>query len=258
MRNDMLKVITEPARRGVRYYSTLRNEYRAAKNFVLDDDLEVDDIWCGRILPMRAKTVGYDGKEANYTVNPLLRFLHSQLGKNWDDIYSQISSIKSDLGRRYDIKRMIGWNVETNTFIEDGEIYYSCKYHGPRLINNTADQLYVHPITNVLCISTGLSYKTIWRNRQKEKKTETAKTHKIVSKDLQFHKIDGNWYRVKVQPFDWTKDVSNYDVFGSILTQRWYNKWDLARACMEKYGAHVTAVEKQAASKKDIRRYKLS
>ena len=42
MRNDLEKVLTERARWGVSYYRNLPNEYRKAKRFKLDEELEVD------------------------------------------------------------------------------------------------------------------------------------------------------------------------------------------------------------------------
>jgi hypothetical protein len=256
----MLKLITEPARRGVGYYRTLRNEYRAAKHFTLDEDLNVDDIWSARVQPMRAKTIGYDGKESSCNPNPLKRFLYSQVGKNWDETFSQISSINNKLSRHYDIKKMVGWFVETNTFIEDDEIYYSCRYHGARSLSDAYDQLYVHPVTHVLCISSGESYKS--RNKQKaeNKKIELNKVRRIVNREIQFHKVDGNWYRVKVRPIDFSVEKISVDVLGSISDINYFrfSIYDIARSAINKYGFEAIAVEKRAASNKEIRNFKLN
>ena len=271
MRQDTLKIINEPARRGVRYYSTLPNEYRRAQHFKLinsdDGELDVTDEFCARVLPMRCKRISWECKERNYTTNPIKRFLQSRIGCNWNVIYSEICSVLSRaIGNKVgysSVSDLLFRFVEINTYLgADGKIYCNDSHRSDQLIG--FGDFYVDPHTKILCQDNGETYKATLRRRIAERKAEAEKTRVIINEKFQFHKLNGNWYRVY---FDKVPDhvyaVKHHylilDALGQLSVARGLqNHWDINTALTYKYGSVIWAVHKEAASKTDIRKHKLS
>jgi hypothetical protein len=268
MRNDMRKVVNEPARGGVGYYRDLPNEYRKAKRFKLitldDGTVDVEDNYSARVQPMRAKSVGWDGKDRNYTTRPILRFLRSRVGKNWNDVYSEICRVFSNGVRGnhcgyLSAGQLIERHVNTHTYVEDGEICFNTDWGTAGLrINDTVDELYVHPITGVLCVSnTRETWKAASRRRAAERRAEEAKTRVVINKTRQFQKIGDVWFRVEL-----TDDIPSIayammhprDAVGYFeKSSRFY----LNHLLVQRYGGVLWAVRKETASKADIRRHNL-
>lgn len=82
----MDKVLVEKARRGGnKFRSKTVGAYRHSKKM----DEFVGE---GTHSKSTSKIVGWERKELNENLNPLKRFLHSRIGKKWDDVYSEICS----------------------------------------------------------------------------------------------------------------------------------------------------------------------
>ena len=140
MRDDMFKVIVERPRRGVGYYRTLPNEYRAAKRFKLstyctpDDtgwEYDVDDEFnVSTKMPMRSKKIGYEGKELNENLKPLYRYIDKQVGRLWNDVYSEIcANLDTGSTVKQHVRDHIPDHVAIKTFIGgNGEAYSVSKY----------------------------------------------------------------------------------------------------------------------------------
>ena len=143
MRHDMFKVVGERPRRGVGYYRTLPNEYRAAKRFKFNDELDVDDEYCSTKLPMRNRNLGWDGKETNENLQPLRRFLTKQVGRPWNDVYAEICSTpgvndwkKPAHQRPRRIRDYVDGYVNVKTYrTDDGQLWAAGKY-GPTPIGH--------------------------------------------------------------------------------------------------------------------------
>lgn len=125
MRDDMFKVIVERPRRGVGYYRTLRNEYRAAKHFKIDHDFMVDDEYCSSKQPMRSRHIGWDGKSFSENLNPLRRYLKRQVGRCWNDVYSDIcKNLDTGSTVKQHVRDHLKDYVSTKTYRdEDGEVW---------------------------------------------------------------------------------------------------------------------------------------
>ena len=257
MRNDMSKIMTEPARRGVRYYGDLPNEYRRAKTFKLDDDLEVNDEFCNHVLPMRSKRVGWDGKDKNYTTRPIKGFFLHAVGRKWNDVYSELcAALKNSISARSFLRDIsVSWiGVELNTYVgEDGNIYFNDKYRADQPIENA--DFYVDPRDGILYHNGGSSYNSRYKKSAAEREAAKEVWRRKVNNTFQFHKIDGNWYRVYLGP----SSDNGCDALGmNMSTNRW-NHWDEKRNLFNKYGINgVWAIRKEAASKRDIRKHNLN
>lgn len=151
MRKDMCKLICERPRRGVRFYRNLPNEYRKAKRFKLNEDLECLDIYSGvSKLPMKSKTLGWDRKEFNDYLRPLWRFIDKQVGRLWDDVYSEIcENINLDSTTRRHVREHVDRHVIVHvTFNEHGDPCSRNGYYGLRELHKGA--LYKDPTDGIL------------------------------------------------------------------------------------------------------------
>lgn len=211
MRTDMLKVVTEPGRRGGG--QSIHNEYRLAKKFKLDENLEVNDEYCHTVLPMRCKRLGWDGKVRSYNTNPVNRFLRSNVGKKWDDVYSEICKVfKYDHKVGYSACReFLTWCVE-ETYLADDGVVYARSWRGSSPIEESHDTLYIDPRDGILKLSTGESYKARNKRRRAEKQAaEAVDPDSYDIKDVagsvieRLRRIDGTWFRV------WDEDVTHWD-----------------------------------------------
>lgn len=267
MRNDMAKIVSEPAKRGVGYYRTLNNEYRKAKTFKFDEDLNVTDEFCVNVLPMRSKRISWEGKEHSYAYRTIRRYTRSQVGKVWDDVYSEIcKKFRTEAAKALDMKTLFADEVEQKTWVEDdGKIYY--RGWGGRMCcaEEECNTLYVDPRTGILCISNGDSYRIKQKNREKERNEEAIAWRKIVCEKFQFHKVDGNWFRVILGEI--TSEMVGKrmyvsgDALGSfdVKPKMYYEYYSFRHHLYFKYGAwNLWAIKKESASKADIRRYKLN
>lgn len=157
MRNDMNKVITECYRVGDKTkYSRIRSRLKA-RDRNTDIVQESDDEGCDsdkkisggkELLPMRSpyKRMGRGGKEFGENLGPLKKFLGSQVGKKWDDVWSEIcQNLKS--GKTIDdhVKEHIRWEVAIDTYMEDGTVFKK-----PSGLSIYQGKLYVHPVSGVL------------------------------------------------------------------------------------------------------------
>lgn len=72
-----------------------------------------------------------DRKILNENLNPLKRFLHSQVGKKWDNVFSEISeNIKTDSAVQKHVKDHIWDFVFKNIIIEDKKVFAQRRYYG--------------------------------------------------------------------------------------------------------------------------------
>lgn len=246
MRADMFKVIVERPRRGVGYYRTLHNEYRAAKKFKLDEDLEVVDEFCGTKLPMRSRRLHWDFKQLNENLNPLRRYLEKQVGRPWNDIYSEVSKNLSPTSTvkqhvRDHLRDFVDFNVHLG---EDGN-YWTCgRWGGVRRVGG--GDLFVDP-AGVLRLCDGLTNRQLWREAIAERQRAAAKTIRKISNELSYYKINGIWFRVEFAPLP--KEYSRYarDILGTPYGDGRY-----------KYHAEVIAVSRFSASKVEILKFALN
>lgn len=187
----------------------------------------------------------------------LTRFLVSNRGRPWDEVYSEIcqsADYRHIDGHR--LREAIGFIVEQNcTVNEHGEI---CDSTGGSFAR-WRRQLYVHPETK----------KLEWHGMQKRwRKKVPIKTVFEVDGQL-FHKhSDGNWYRVEMRE---VQRINRYYYEVTSITDAFQADhsgkrpfpfyWDSIRMLTDKYGISPDGnawycVKKQSASSKEIKKLK--
>ena len=148
MRPDMKKIVVERPRGG----SRVRNQkFGARLRYIEDHDYEDQ--------PKKAR--GFEsyhdgwGKEFTDVLNPLVRFLRSNVGRPWDKVYSELSA---NLDKRKTTGRHICQHVEQmverECYVDEyGKVRYS-RYRGYIFGGGDDQQVrgyYVHPRTGLLC-----------------------------------------------------------------------------------------------------------
>ncbi|QSJ15335.1 hypothetical protein JYQ62_26285 [Nostoc sp. UHCC 0702] len=170
-------------------------------------------------------------------LGPLRRFLRSQVGQPWNDVYSELC-------QRLDTKTMAGqhvlshlWDyVERHVEIIDGA-FYSKPYQGYRtqLDVSYRDRFYIHPQTQILCVSEKAPRK------QKPKQPQTDFV--IVDDYHQYHKLNDIWYLITFADFPPPPDDYVTDVLKGLIH----------RSAAIYRGRRIYAVSKRQCNKKQIR-----
>lgn len=241
MRDDMFKVIVERPRRGVGYYRTLPNDYRAAKRFKLDDDFEVDDEFCGKTQPMRARQIGWDGKSLNENLNPLRRFLSKQVGRPWNDVYSEICT-QLDTGStvKQHVRQHLTDFVTVKTYIDaDGDLIALTRW-GPR--EGPYNDLWVDA-DGILRGRTEpkTSYNKTWRKHRAETEWQTRR----VVDGVEYERNDkGLWFRIEKVEYEETYPYFNRVTGKTCIHTRknvHIRKWSLNKKELRDLGLRATA-----------------
>ena len=203
MREDMSKVIVERARPGSSQHVARRLRRLDPKQIPVSED--ADDPFPARIGHTRAASLGRFRKYLNENLAPLRRYLNSQVGRRWDDVFSDISAnIRLDNAVQKHVRDHVQDFVAITTFLHDGKIFIADRRGRLESLTDTRwpPGLYVHPVTGVLC-------RNDWRRarRAEKRRQEAAKARalaarmRVVDRDRQLHLLDdGNWWDVRLAP----------------------------------------------------------
>ncbi len=131
------------------------------------------------------------GKRKNYgRYNPLRAYLAKQVGRRWDDVFSEICANNDYRSQsQFDLRQKVGHMVETNVILIDGEPYDSTGVYSIWYNN-----FWVHPETGVLMASSEKKRRGCHGWRTEYKQVPIDATHKYVE-------IAGVWYIVTFAPF---------------------------------------------------------
>lgn len=235
MRNDMHKVIAERPRNGGHGVRRGVGGCRDIEN-----------------LPTRmgiTPRVQAELKESDDNLQPLRRYLRAQVGRLWNDVYSDICARNDNRNKvQAEVREHVSWMVHPNVQLVDGEPRDLDGHHVYR-------DFWVHPETGVLHeVPRGKRYRwsgwrTDWEQEPIDEKTK-------------YVKVDGIWYRVTFKPFiddefraaharkEGEPDrIATFDV---IFKGALYRNLDKAREQLTReWGAPICAVRKQQIGKKE-------
>jgi hypothetical protein len=181
MRSDIQKVVCERQRGGSRERSLKTGLKINPKSFinnhrhnsfedfrgnmldVCEQHPEQDDVIGGvdygsfdpgpsRLPIARHRAYGWDCKRKNENFNPIYRFLRKCVGRQWNDVYSEICT---HLDRRShqdsDVLRSVAWTVAQDIMLFDGKPYQPRWASRSSWLDYPYNGLYVHPETGILC-----------------------------------------------------------------------------------------------------------
>lgn len=196
MREDMDEVIIErprrPKHKGVKEKFGRRNN----KNIPLDE------------LPSKEshKRTHISRSYPNENLQPLRRYLESNVGRPWNKVYSDIcSNLNTNSAVQLHILQHIYDYVQDRCFIgPDGRVWVGTNSHNRFLHRGEVpledlhqrDVLYVHPVDGLLKkLKRPKGWKTYWK---RDKPVEPQSYNG--PKGFQYHKIDGIWYLITLKP----------------------------------------------------------
>jgi hypothetical protein len=223
MRNDFNRVLTEDPRRGGQKFHDVR---RSKGNDVFDEEFAG-----GKESMMRRRRIAKgERKRFGDHLAPLEGWVRKQVGRNWDDVYSEVCKL---FDRRSQIKDHVHQHllrdfVELNTKFIDGKVCVLSRWDGWTEITSDYRRytFYVHPVTKILCST----------EKQREPgaaKRDEAKAEEAVAKVFRKHGdhhmffVDGVWwvYEIKTRPgvvkiYERPMNVSFYDWHKMELAER--------------------------------------
>ncbi len=242
MRKDMSKVIVERPRLG-RSAAGLRTGRTRA---LVDDDGEPIKAKGAREPKQpQAKT-----KRLNETLNPLKRYLASNVGRPWNKVYSEISEhLKPSSTVQQHVRDHIEDFVAIKTRMKSGVVMVAQRYGGERPLDEVWSYFYVHPRTGLLRKN---DVRKTWSARQRDARLaadkERAARMRMIDTKTQLHKLrDDVWWEVKLGKVGDGREPDALHAAG--LT-------DMPLTVL--YGvAGVRAVSKRQLNKAEIKRLKL-
>lgn len=227
MRPDMAKVIVECYRRGMRIKDPKGYKRRNPVNNEANTQESMRKKWKSN----------WSGKEFGERLNPLYRYLRSKVGGNWDNIYSELrSQLKADSAVQSHVLDHAKWFVETDVIIINGiPCHKGSRVHGYPLQSDYREVLYVHPLTNKLCLIP-------------IKKKDYKKPEKVIieKEERKFLLIKEIWYEVTTK--DWVGPYGCDDVVYGCISRN--DAWQY-------YKEYVVVKTKRQLNSKEIKRLKL-
>jgi hypothetical protein len=240
MRPDMKKVVTERPRVGGGYKSP-KGDMRAWSRYDAEETPKREAI-------RRKWQSGPGGKVFTDVLGPLYRYLLKQVGRPWDKVYSEIAQNlpKTSVQNRH-VYTHVWQFVEKDVVILDGvPCYNGGGAHGrPLYANRRYQQLYVHPVTGLLCRA---------RKRYPAHTPPRIEPGIKVYPGVQYHKLDGVWYEVIVRPHPRTVEMPGnlrypLSIVDTVLQRRYVSLQELVHV----YGGYYIAVSKRRLTRREIR-----
>jgi len=256
MRKDMSKVIVERPRTGRSVAGKRPGRTRAVTN---DDGEPIRAVKPVREPKGRAQKT----KQLNETLNPLKRYLASNVGRPWDKVYSEISEhLKPTSTVQQHVRDHIEDFVAISTRMKAGAVVMTPRYGGERAVAESHVLYYVHPRTGILRYNENrTNWTTRFRKAKQDAEAELALRMRVIDAKTQLHLFDGGWWEVKLEkikrhPHKAASGMTYYSEEPYVDVVR---SAKLSRLPLEKlYGRDdVYACDKRPLSKAEMKRLKL-
>jgi len=198
-------------------------------------------------------------KRLNENLAPLRRYLAAQVGRRWDDVWSEIcENLKPKSTVQQHVRDHIPDFVAIKTSVRDGSIWVHDRF-SPCLLKDARTRLYVDPVSGILLHNQRYgATRHAWRNRQKARDAAIQARMRVVSRKTQLHLFGDCWWEVTL-----AAGTPMPPRFNPYVTERWQIGLEpdvVYRAKLstlpreELYGrSGVYAVAKRQLSKKEMR-----
>lgn len=230
MRSDMDKVLVLKGRLGgdKKYHHRNRSKI---KQLLHEEKYEA--------IPLREsikpKIDWDDLKTLNENLNPLERFLEKNIGRKWDDVYSEIcANINPNSAVQYHILQHLDDMVEKHAIRATNGTLFTIGWW--RNLEMRTGEIYVCPETGIL-----KKYKRKERKEQKQKEQtryNLLDEHGNKQYNKYFEKIDGIWYYIE---YDYVEHERYSKIHERII-----------------YYRVLELVKKHQLSKKELKEFQLS
>lgn len=258
MRKDMYQVIVERPRRGGRYSSERR------------PSTDPEDQTQYESLKFRHRS----HKWLNENLNPLRRYLEAQVGRRWDQVYSELCA---RIDRRNTVQQHIHQHLDQfvalRVVVFDGRLHLDHGWGGLKPLSDPwAPKLYVDPDSGLLLDNRGAiaARRALRRRRATERAAQASPDLRRVDELHQLRRIDGIWYEVELAALPETAALTSvrgrpaqftmpFDVIAK-RPARWIGKPCGHRACeaCKPYGrSGLYARSKRQLNRHELQRYGL-
>ena len=256
MRPDFHKVLCERPR---------HKPYNANKRH-RKDNLDYEDMPTKENMKIN-HIRGWGGKELTDHIAPLYRYLNDQVGRKWDDVYSEIR--KTIVGKNpnavkgHILQHIFDFRgVELHSYAFEGKRYRKTSYaYGRSELANK--ELYIDD-DGILCkYVVPTKKKKSYKQLMEEKWMETAR---VLPNGNQARKINGIWYEVTLSPILDRQIYTEYTTSQytrirrpqtSVLVNDVLGTRGSVEDFVKKYRAKVYAVSKRAMNSRDLRKHNL-
>lgn len=155
MRKDMRKVICETYREGRgTSYKNVRQRFRfdQADMDALEDADDFDSELPKKVGMRRPYRVIGQTKDFGENLNPLERFIKKQIGKKWDDVWSEIcKGLNPNSTVDEHVKFHVKFMINTQVVMIDGHPYDNTRrYYKGDIRDLRKGELYVDPDTGII------------------------------------------------------------------------------------------------------------
>lgn len=194
-------------------------------------------------------------------LGPLRRWLRAQLGRRWNDIYSEACAvIKPDSVVRAHIKTHLVKFVQRDTFLRDGEIwcYTDSSFFAPGIEKPVADAasrwtpFYVHPRTGRLCESPLNTRKR--RDAWRKLRESFGPEQRWLGDTRALLRLNGLWFDCAMKAFPPYFNRGDEPVRQDVALKRPLNR----SHAYDRYGRYAFCVAKRQLGSKELRRHGLA
>jgi hypothetical protein len=187
MRPDMAKILVERPRIGSRFKTRAKGYRKRWQRTSLDEAPMQESIY-----RLRGST-----RDLNEYLSPLVRFLHQQVGRPWNDVFSEICEhIRLDSAIQKHVRDHLFQYVQTVVEMRGGVPHYASGYRGnigQPIVKRTSrfhlnnDLFFVCPETGMLCEA------PLGQLSSPEQRLPTT----ITRGEKTYHRADGIWYEIE-------------------------------------------------------------
>lgn len=188
-------------------------------------------------------------------LGPLHRWLRSQVGRPWNDVYSEACSvIKPNSVARMRLKTQLLEFVQRHTFMRDGKVwcYFSdcCTAWEMPVTKLTGRRswFYVHPEKGSLCEAPLNRRRPLFRDKEAK---ERALTWHWLNETTLLRQFNGCWFECRMETIPEYCDRLPFD-YAERKTLNWY------RDAKSIYGRYVYCAAKRQLSRQELRKLGLS
>lgn len=139
-------------------------------------------------------------KMLNETLNPLKRYLASNVGRPWNKVYSEISEhLKPTSTVQQHVRDHLDDFVATKTRMKGAVVVVTPRFGGERGLEDDWCLYYVHPRTGLLRKNEKFKRWTVRQREARQKaEAERAARMRVIDAKTQLHLLKGAWWEVKL------------------------------------------------------------
>lgn len=185
-------------------------------------------------------------------LGPLKRWLQSQVGRHWNDVYSEACAvIKPDSIIRAHIKTHLLQFVERHTFMHDGKVcVLDTGYMGRGVIAVTerrygCSRFFIHPESGVLCAIPQKSHKAL----RAQRRAARSETFRWLGCNFALKQFGGIWFACQ---FRVVPPEGRFKAYDHAVAQH-VGRGGLVR----RNGQYLHCFAKRQLSRRELRRYGL-